>query len=293
MKKSTSRVIDVINRYKKNLINLYSPNEIRHILYLLFESFLGWSKTKVHLSYHDPLSDENEVMFEHSLGRLQSGEPIQYILGEAWFNGARLKVDPRVLIPRPETEELCALIYIDFKDDASKNIEILDIGTGSGCIAIDLKRRFRGAKVNALDFSTNALVVAKENAMALGCDIQFNVADILSKSDQQTLGKYDLIVSNPPYVTETERLSLPKNVCGFEPASALFVPDHDPIVFYRTIAEFAMRHLKSCGKLYFEINEKFGDEIEATLVETGFAHVEVINDLSGKPRFIRAISKSA
>jgi release factor glutamine methyltransferase len=290
MKKSSVRVIDMLSNYRENLKNLYSPNEIRHIVYLLFESSLGWPKTKVHLSYDESLSGESAKWFEQSLAQLKSGTPIQYIIGETWFNGARLKVDKRVLIPRPETEELCALIRIDFAEISSGNFEFLDIGTGSGCIAIDLKRRFPDAQVTAIDISPDALMLAEENARSLRCDIKFNLVDILRLSDQRSLGKFDLIVSNPPYVTESEKKNLPLNVSGFEPPTALYVPDDDPIIFYRAISTFAKEHLNGLGRLYFEINEKFGDEIQNNLIKTGFIEVEVFRDLNGKSRFVRAIS---
>jgi release factor glutamine methyltransferase len=236
------------------------------------------------------LSEESAAWFERSLEKLKAGTPIQYILGEAWFNGIRLKVDQRVLIPRPETEELCALINDDLAKSGLGNFEILDIGTGSGSIAIDLKRRFPEAQVTAIDISRDALSLAEENARALLCDIKFRLVDILSLPDQKSLGKFDLIVSNPPYVTESEKLNLPLNVSGFEPPTALFVSDDNPIIFYKAISHFATEHLKGLGRLYFEINEKFGSEIQKTLTETGFGQVEVICDLNEKPRFVRAIS---
>ncbi len=291
MKNTTVRVIDLINKFKASLANIYSANEIRQILYLLFESYLDWAKPTVHLSYNQLLSETIATRFEQAMLALISGEPIQYIMGVACFNGIKIKVDRRVLIPRMETEELCALIQTDLTFRRSSDFSILDIGTGSGCIAINLKRNFPESVLTAIDISQDALNLARENADSAKCDIIFLALNILSPFDQTTLGQFDLIVSNPPYITESEKRFMNRNVTDFEPAIALFVPDENPLIFYRTISGFAKRHLKSQGSLYFEINEQFGSQIMKILFDLGFSQVELINDLNDKPRFIRAISE--
>ena len=290
MKNTTICVVELIKEFRDKLANLYSPDEIRQIVYMLFESYLNWPKATVHLSFNEILPETTLFRFEQALTALRCGEPIQYIIGVAWFNGIKLKVDKRVLIPRSETEELCAAIKTGLQPKTQPNFTILDIGTGSGCIAIDLKRYFPEAIITAIDISNDALKLAKENAFDAKCDIMFSVIDILSHSDQKTMGCYDLIVSNPPYITESEKQFLHRNVSCFEPAAALFVPDEDPLIFYRAISSFAKQHLKCSGKLYFEINERFGKQTIEMLIESGFSQVELINDMNGKPRFTYASS---
>ncbi|MCX6279051.1 MAG: peptide chain release factor N(5)-glutamine methyltransferase [Bacteroidetes bacterium] len=291
MKNTTIRVIDLINKFKARLANIYTANEIRQIIYLLFEAYLDWAKPTVHLSYNQSLSETMATQFDQALLALISGEPIQYIIGVGWFNGVKLKVDRRVLIPRMETEELCALIQKDLTFRRSSDFSILDIGTGSGCIAINIKMNFQESVITAIDISLDALNLARENADNTKCDIIFRRINILSPFDQTMLGQFDLIVSNPPYITESEKRLMNRNVTEFEPAIALFVPDEDPLIFFRTISGFAKRHLRSQGSLYFEINEHFGRQIMEILIDLGFSQVELYNDVNGKPRIIRAISE--
>ena len=288
MKNDSVTVKDIINRYSDNLANLYPRQEARQIISWLFEFRLGWNRATTQLSLNERLTDSDVEFFMNAAEKLTSGEPIHYILGLAWFNGRMLRVDRNVLIPRPETEELCGIIRNDLKDAASEQFSVLDIGTGSGCIAIDLKSSFSASRMTSVDISESALKVAKENSEQFGLEIELLQLDILKPDAWQQLGNYDIIVSNPPYVLEREKRDMHSNVLCFEPASALFVPDEDPLVFYDAIIRCSATHLDKAGRLYFEINAKFGDELCNLLTDNGFINVSLLNDMNEKPRFIRA-----
>jgi len=227
--------------------------------------------------------------------RLEGGEPIQYVLGRACFCGRSFAVAPGVLIPRPETEELCRLI-ID--THPSESLNILDIGTGSGCIAITLALEMPDAEVEAVDISPEALAIAGANAARLGAKVSFHQYDILSE-DSPPLGrgrgwgapstpKYDIIVSNPPYICERERADMERNVLDYEPHTALFVPDDDPLLFYRTIGQKALTMLVPGGILCFEINPLYCDQLIELLRSQGYCEVETVSDSFGKRRFVTA-----
>ncbi len=271
---------------------MYAREEISQLIYMVFEEYLDWSRTKVHSSYNEHIPESVKPLFTNALIDLSEGKPIQYILGKAWFDGSWFKVDKRVLIPRPETAELCELVATSVAGHDGAGISVLDIGTGSGCIAIDLKKRLPLAMVTGLDFSEEALEVARENAMDNLCEIKLVRSDILSEKEQANLGTFNLIVSNPPYVTEGEKDQMSRHVKDFEPSHALFVPDRDPLLFYHAIAAFGVLHLTRPGALFFEINERFGHEISNHLLGLGFANVEIYRDIHGKDRFIRAVSES-
>ena len=278
--------------FREKLSVIYPDKEIGQFLYILFEEYLGWQKTTVHLSLDVEIPEPAIISFNLALEELQSGKPIQYILNKSWFNGTLLKVDANVLIPRPETEELCSIIKSGYHDNGKKQISILDIGTGSGCIAIDLKKHFSNAEVTAVDISIDALKIASENARANNCEISFIHADILNKTDRTELGKYNMIVSNPPYIAESEKILMHRNVTKFEPDEALYVTDHDPLLFYRAIAEFAIDHLVPPAHLYFEINERFGREVAEIVLSSGFDEVKILHDFHGKERFVTGVLKS-
>jgi len=214
--------------------------------------------------------------------RLKNFEPIQYILGETEFYGLKLAVNPFVLIPRPETEELVQWII---KSQLPENCKILDIGTGSGCIALALKNELKNAEVFGTDISENALVVARQNAIKNNLDVDFFQADILKweKIDWKT---FDVIVSNPPYIRESEKKLIHPNVINHEPASALFVADSNPLVFYRSIAIFAKKQLSGNGLLFFEINENLGSEMKKMLICFGFSEIEIRKDINRKNRMV-------
>jgi len=287
-----NRVIFVNNLIKKfntKLSGFYHEDEIRQITYMLFEEYLGWSKTQVHLSYNLEIPEAALTLFTNALTELCTGKPIQYILGKAWFNGILLTVDKRVLIPRPETEELCAIIGANLRDNHNQNFSILDIGTGSGCISIDLKKRFPNARITGIDSSRSALEIALKNAHENHCQLELIQSDILNNEDRITLGRFNMIVSNPPYVTEIEKKLMNRNVTEYEPSQALFVSDSNPLQFYIAIADFADSHLIRPGHLFFEINERFGKEIRNLLLFCGFSEVEIIKDIHGKDRFVMAV----
>ncbi|MCX6237103.1 MAG: peptide chain release factor N(5)-glutamine methyltransferase [Bacteroidia bacterium] len=268
-----------------NLSPFYCKQEIESISKLIFEKVLGLSRLQVHLNQHITISGTNLVQITEIINRLIQFEPIQYILGETEFYGLTFKVNSTVLIPRPETEELVDWII---KDYHQLNPAILDIGTGSGCIPISLVKNLPGASANGWDISAEALMVAKENAVINQVNIDFHYADILKPTLPSQKEKYDIIVSNPPYITTSEQLSMLKNVIDYEPHIALFVPDTDSLIFYRAIADIAINQLKQGGNLYFEINATFGNETVDLLALKGFKNIILRKDINGRDRMIKA-----
>lgn len=230
------------------------------------------------------LTSEVEMSIRKAFDRLMKHEPVQYILGEAPFMGMMLYVDPAVLIPRPETEELVEMII---RANKFESLRILDIGTGSGCIAIALKKAIPNAMVTAIDFSSEALDIAKGNAARQKVNIKFELLDILLEEQWKALGEFEIIVSNPPYISVEEMDKLEKNVREFEPSAALFAPREDPLLFYRKIARLCQQKLHSEGKLFLEINNLYSRETATLLRESGF-NCEVIEDLFGNRRFIES-----
>ena len=267
------------------LSSLYSRQEIESLTRLIFEKFPGFSRLQVHLNQHETISAANLAQIKEITDRLTRFEPIQYILGDTEFYGLTLKVNRAVLIPRPETEELVDWII---KDCHLLNPAILDIGTGSGCIPISLVKNIPGASAEGWDISTDALMVAKENAEINKVKIDFIYADILNLDYPSHHNKYDIIASNPPYVTTSEQPVMLSNVIDYEPHIALFVPDADALIFYRAIADVAQIYLKPGGNLYFEINEQFGNEITELLASKGFINILLKKDINGKARMIKA-----
>ena len=234
----------------------------------------------------------------HIIRRINQNEPLEYVFNSAQFLNIELYTNSNVLIPRPETEELALKICGDIKSRLQSNnrvgdnsLSILDIGTGSGCIPVYLAKNFPDCNYYAVDISNAALATARSNAERHGCNIHFIKADILNCKDGSELGSLmvDIIVSNPPYVLESEKALMQSNVLDYEPDTALFVPDDDPLKFYRAICNFAVVHLNDGGKLYFEINEKFGAETADLMRNCGFQEVEVVQDLFGKDRFVVGI----
>jgi len=272
-----------------NLSPLYCKQEIESISKLIFEKVLGISRLQMHLNQHGTISTANLAQITEIINRLIRFEPIQYILGETEFYGLPFNVNSSVLIPRPETEELVDWIIHDCNQS---NPKILDIGTGSGCIPISLVKNLPGASAEGWDISDEALIVAKENATINHVEVDFFHADVLNHNYPLQNQKYDIIVSNPPYVTISEQLSMLKNVVDYEPHIALFVPDADPLVFYRTIADLALIKLNPGGKLYFEINEQFGNETAELLALRGFINITLKKDINGKERMIRVEFKN-
>jgi len=274
----------------KKLINdrlfpLYCKQEIESISRLIFEKICGFSGLRLHLKQNETISAANLAQITDIINRLLQFEPIQYIFGETEFYGLIFKVNPGVLIPRPETEELVEWMINDYKQLAPT---ILDIGTGSGCIPIALLKNLPGASAVGWDISSEALAVAKENAKINHVDIDFQYVDILKTIYPAHKEAFDVIVSNPPYVTTSDRKLMHKNVIEWEPHIALFVPDNDALVFYRAIADVALHLLKSGGNLFLEINEKYGKEVSALLELKGFSNLILRKDINGKERMIKA-----
>jgi len=283
----------IIEMFRASLGQFYSGNEIMQFIYTLFAEYLNWPKTRIHLDPEFIVPSEKASYFNEALQDLIEKRPIQYIIGKSWFNEKEYIVNADVLIPRPETEELCNLIFLDNSQDQYKDIAVLDIGTGSGCIAIDLKMKFPYAKILAVDQSPAALRVARQNAEYNSAKVDFMELDILDSGTWGKVSGYDIIVSNPPYILESEKEMMDAKVKKYEPASALYVPDDDPLKFYAAICSFAKKHLNQSGKLYFEINERFGKETVALIKEFGFEKVELLKDFFGKDRFIRAVTRTS
>jgi release factor glutamine methyltransferase len=275
---------DFRDTFISTLSDTYPPEEVHAMLYRALEHYLGLSRVEVALSRKQNLKDSQRLLLEETLERLQKQEPIQYILGKTEFYDLEFHLNSDTLIPRPETEELVRWIVEDGKKLSSPTI--LDIGTGSGCIAIALAKNLPTANVQALDFSKHALDMATSNAKRNQVEVDFYQQDILIAEGLKE--KYDIIVSNPPYVREQEKAEIETNVLDFEPHAALFVSDQDPLVFYLKIAALALENLLPKGILYLEINQYLGKETVALLKNTGFKSVELRQDMFGKDRMIKA-----
>ena len=270
----------MIKEITLQLVPQYSDAEARSIAILLMCNITGLSYTE--LLIHTPsLNEEQEEELRKKIERVKKNEPLQYILGETTFYGRRFKCDQRALIPRPETEEMIDWIINDVSNDG--NIRILDIGCGSGCIAITLAKELKNSTVTALDISKEAISLTEENCKINNCKVECINDDIFNFSDAQ----YDIIVSNPPYICDNEAANIESNVIDYEPHLALFVPDNSPLKFYEKITEYAARNLRSRGKLYFEINRKYGKEMQLLLEKLGFINIELRKDISNNDRMIK------
>lgn len=261
----------------------YPKTEIEGFIRLIFHSLLGLSYTDIILHKDKKLSADEVTRIKAIVSRLKTFEPIQHILGETEFNDLKILVNKSTLIPRPETEELVHWVCNSEIENCS---EILDIGTGSGCIALSLKKELSKANVCGVDLSVEALKVARQNAVLNGLDVTFKKADILDWQNA-SWNNYDIIVSNPPYVRNCEKVHMERNVLNYEPQTALFVEDDNPLLFYREIAEFALENLLDSGLLFFEINEYLGNEMIELLKDLGFRNIEIRKDLNGKDRMLR------
>ena len=278
------KVKDLRERFIADLGILYDKDEIMSIFYILTNKYLGMSRASVALNLDNIVEKTDIAFFELAKNNLIKFKPLQYIVGDTEFYGLEIRVNKNVLIPRPETEELVAWILKDI--ETKKNINILDIGTGSGCIAIALKKNLPEASVTAIDVSEGALKIAKSNAKLNNVEINFRQADILGIKELED--KYDLIVSNPPYVRELEKEEMKSNVLDYEPHLALFVKDQDPLVFYVKITDLAKNALKEKGRLYFEINQYLGRETSLMITEKGLNEVILKKDIYGNDRMIKA-----
>ena len=295
------------NQLWKRLTTIYNEREAQAIVRTVLDALFGMSLTDICLGKVTQLSADDTTRLEKIMQRLEKSEPVQYVLGAEWFAGRLFDVAPGVLIPRPETEDLvkwaCDEAKEKEKEDNSKeergkeekevskkgeeapHPSILDIGTGSGCIAITVALALPQARVTAWDISTDALAIAAGNAHRLGASVRFEHQDALSAPDDEE--RWDIIVSNPPYICDKERADMSDNVLSYEPELALFVPDSDPLLFYRAIARYASKALKPGGRLLFETNTAYAHEVAQVMANEGFTAIEVRNDCFGKPRMVK------
>lgn len=295
------------NQLWKRLTVIYNEREAQAIVRTVLDVLFGMSLTDICLGKVTQLSADDTTRLEKIMQRLEKSEPVQYVLGAEWFAGRLFDVAPGVLIPRPETEELvkwtCDEAKEKEKEDNSKeergkeekevskkgeeapHPSILDIGTGSGCIAITVALALPQARVTAWDISTDALAIAAGNAHRLGASVRFEHQDALSAPDDEAC--WDVIVSNPPYICDRERADMSDNVLSYEPELALFVPDSDPLLFYRAITRYASKALKPGGRLLFETNTAYAHEVAQAMADEGFTAIEVRNDCFGKPRMVK------
>lgn len=277
---------EAISRISRTLESLYPAHEIRSLTGIVLSHVTGLSRYQLLSCKDKQLSVTESAKLNEILSRLMQSEPIQYILGECEFYNLSFEVNPSTLIPRPETEELVECIV---KNHSGQYFHILDIGTGTGCIAITLAKYLPGSVIEALDISPEALQTAEKNAAKNGVSVRFMQGDILNKDTHTLLRKeYDILVSNPPYVTEREKEDMEQNVLNYEPHTALFVKDNDPLLFYREIAELGLTHLKAGGFLYFEINRQYGEETIKLLESKGYTGIVKQKDLFGNDRIIKA-----
>ncbi len=317
-------IIEAYTKLLQELHAIYDNREAANIADLVIENVTGKKKVERIVDKKFLLNSEQENKLENYTQQLLQHKPVQYVLNEAWFAGMKLYVDEAVLIPRPETEELVEWIVADVRstmcDVRSKEIEIrslkyeirnaksevqseksndsnfefgisnlsiLDIGSGSGCIAIALKKKISGADVSAVDVSEGALIVAGKNALQQNVEIDFYQLDFLDESRWSNVGAFDIIVCNPPYIKQYEEAAMQKNVLAHEPHLALFVPDDDALIFYKKIALFAQNHLKENGAVYLEINEALGGEVKRLFKSFGYGTVEIKKDLQEKDRMVK------
>jgi release factor glutamine methyltransferase len=275
-----------IQYIRNELQDTHSAAEINELIKIIFCNLRNYSFTDIILKQDEELSIEEVGNVRHIVSRLKKYEPIQYILGQVEFCELQIGVNSQVLIPRPETEEFVQWIISEQKVEPSN---ALDIGTGSGCIALALKKAFVTSNISGIDISDTAIGLARKNAVHNQINVHFYQFDILNWKDFRASNKMDLIVSNPPYITEIEKIHIKRNVMDFEPHLALFVPDKDPLLYYRHIAEFAKQWLLKNGRLYFEINELYGPDVVRMLVSLGFSDLEIRKDFREKERMIKAI----
>lgn len=277
---------EALLHYQQLLQPATDPSEAKAMSLLLLEHVTQIDRNELHKQHRTLLSTEQQEKLSQLAARVVKGEPLQYALGEAWFCGLKLMVNQSVLIPRPETEELVEWIIANCRFPVS-TLQIVDAGTGSGCIALALKRRIRKASVTALDIDPAALAVARHNAIQLGIDIDCLQADLLNPSAWSHLPMADLIVSNPPYISEQEKESMSHTVLGYEPHLALFAPGSDPLLFYRMLSQLAKEKLRSEGQVFLELNAAYASDIAELFVRENF-QVALKEDMQGKKRMLRA-----
>lgn len=290
MRIASNKLNDLISFYHSELFSIYEPEELEAVIRIVCKHYLNFSPLDITAKKDENLNQSDVLKLYDCCKELKKNIPLQYILGEIFFYNSTFKVNPSVLIPRPETEELVDLIIKDCKADNDEIIDILDIGTGSGCIPISLKKELPEANVSAIDISEEALKVAQQNAILNKTTILFNKTDILKQEAEFSLDTYDIIVSNPPYIAKKESEQMHDRVKNNEPLIALFVEDNDTAIFYKRITDLCKTHLNKGGKLYFELNPLFAEEVRSYSEKSNlFKTQTLINDLSGNTRFLKAI----
>jgi release factor glutamine methyltransferase len=270
------------------LYEMYNDREAASIADLVIENITGFRKVDRVINKQFPLREHQLQLLNDYTIELLTHKPVQYVLHEAWFAGMKLYVDENVLIPRPETEELVEWVVKTVASRKSKVVSLLDMGTGSGCIPIAVKRKLPSIEIHALDISEGALSIAKKNATTHQTAIHFHLLNVLDKTLWTQLPSFDIIVSNPPYVRQSEASSMQENVLNYEPHVALFVSDEDALKFYKAIAEFGLSHLNKDGQLFFEINETLGKQVCELLSQYNYSNIELKKDLQKKERMVMA-----
>jgi len=283
------RIKEAYHQLQQSIQPLYENREASNIADLIMEDITGWDRSR-RVIHHDALLSEPQLeRYTHCKEELLHGRPTQYVLGHAWFCGMRLQVDEHVLIPRPETEELVMEVkkmYADISTDRDHLFKMVDIGTGSGCIAIALKKYFPDWDVWAVDKYNGALAIAKKNAVLLDTEVRFVASDILKEAKTDFLPAFDLIISNPPYIPSEDKSAMDDRVLDHEPHDALFVTDNDPLQFYKAIIALSEQHLLRGGMLFFETHELYAQEVAALLEANGFEHIVVKKDFQEKERIV-------
>ncbi len=287
MKVPSNKIGDIRSYYAQQLFKIYDERETETFIFMLLEEYAGISKSEIIINPELTINESELLNIHFAVKDLKNFKPIQYILGKTEFFGIPILVNPDVLIPRPETEELVDWVIQDANKD--KQSSILDVGTGSGCIAIALKNALPKATIHAIDNSSKALEIANQNALMNQADIKFSQLDFLEKKDWNNLGQYDIVISNPPYVRHMEKVEMKKNVLNYEPESTLYVDDNNPLIFYKSIAEFGLDHLKINGSLYCEINQYLSKETVKLFGSYGFKDIQLKKDFKGNDRFIKAV----
>jgi release factor glutamine methyltransferase len=287
MKIASNKIKDILAYFRQELASLYEKEEVARFAEFCFAEFAGYSRSDILLNPEKTVHESDLLKFHFAVKELKRGKPIQYILGKAWFYGMEFIVSPAVLIPRPETEELVRLV-LDESKLHKESFSILDAGTGSGCIAVTLRKKIDRCHVYAADVSAEALSIARENSEKQECEIHFLQLDLLNEKERAKLPLLTFIVSNPPYITQSEKSSLSANVIDHEPHLALFTPQNDPLIFYRALAELGNEKLKPGGSIFAEINETLGIETCILFQKLGYTDVQLKQDLQGKDRFVVA-----
>ena len=284
MKMPNNSLQSVKSYFKDELIDFFDASEIEQMMFIVFEHYFDISKIDLLLNTEKQLSESELLKVVYTVKDLKKKKPLAYIIREWEFYGLTFKVNEHTLIPRPETEELVDLVL----KENQGSLSVLDIGTGTGCIPVSLKNNNPNFKVLACDISNEALLIAENNAESNNTEITFFVYDILANKNSKLDDDLDIILSNPPYITNKEKVAMAENVLGYEPHLALFVEDKTPLIFYDAISDFAKNNLKVGGKLYFEINENYSNEISNLLTLKGFENVTIIKDINSKDRIVKA-----